>query len=369
MTLSPLLLRLFATLLAAGTAAAGTAVEPPKPTLAWASQPTYGGETVLLWGSGLAGIKQVTITQVGCADLVSDPPTVAAPFDISPTALKVTLPTDLPYAHYKLCVTPSSCIDLNTPDLWWRRGDVNLTHATAGTGWVRIFGRGFGNLSAAEPSRLPAATLRLSCVGSVVTDLHAVNGSSNDAFFQLPHSIQPGRCTLSIVSCGAVFPVASPDSTLQVLPAGTPKGTWAQARSQEVIEVNTTIQLFAALNTSQNRGGAMILLARGVYLFTNESVSLPPFTVLRGATNSAGEPLATLRWDVRELAPAAVPKYFVGGNATFAVEDLTIYTLGLYNKVITDSHLSSHVRIARVRRIATVFELCIENAEIVENCP
>lgn len=57
--------------------------------------------------------------------------------DVTNTAMKVVLPAGLPDAHYTVCAQQhtggaKSCIDINAPDLWWRRGDVNMTHATAG---------------------------------------------------------------------------------------------------------------------------------------------------------------------------------------------------------------------------------------------
>jgi hypothetical protein len=180
--------------------------------------------------------------------------------------------------------------------------------------------------------------------------LFAVNGSTNHLFFQLPPTLTPGICKLSLFSCGKEFPLADNDGTITIVPTGTARGVWAAARSQATITVNTTTQLFAALNISAEQGGAVILLSRGTYEFTNESIDLPHYTTLRGVTTAAGSSLVTLRWDVRALAAADVPAFFVGGQSTFAVEDVTIYTLGLYNRVIADNanHQSSYVRIARV---------------------
>ncbi len=346
--------------------------------LTWASQPAFANETVLLWGGGLAGIESVTVQAHTCIAGRSMDPLSSSAVDVTNTAMKVVLPAGLPDAHYTVCAQQQhtsgggakSCIDINVPDLWWRRGDVNMTHATAG-GWVRTFGRGFGNLSASEPSRLPAVSLQLcpsrtdsqgagverrplACTDGTV--VHAINGSSNDEFFVLPETLAPGWYSISLSRCGAGFPVPDDDSRLYVSPAGTPKGSWAAARSQRVLNVNTTEELFAALNTSEHEGGAIIQLARGEYLFTNESLVLPPWTVLRGTVGMRSR--VTLRWDTRGVEPAAVPACLICGQATFAVEDLTIYTLGLYNNVIRDAPglpRSSHVRVTRIRMRADNF--------------
>ena len=74
--------------------------------------------------------------------------TTATAFDVWANGFKVRLPAGLADGVYRLCVdgvpadgTASAlCTVINAPDPWWRRGDVNLTHATAG-GWVRVFGR------------------------------------------------------------------------------------------------------------------------------------------------------------------------------------------------------------------------------------
>ena len=312
---------------------------------------TFGNETVLLWGAGLTGISNVTVqldsTGAAGGGGGGPPPPHALPahaFDASDSALKVTLPHALPDGRYTLCVHGASaaCVKLNSPDLWWLRGDVNLTHSTAGTGWVRIFGRNFGDLSNAQPSRLPPVQLQL-CPGAVwpcpyqgeVTTLNAANGSSNDAFYLIPGSVTIGTFTLALASGGEVFPL---NRKIHVASTETPKGAWATAPAgsqQRIIGVNTTDQLFAALATTA-AGGGVIQLGRGTYhIPANQSISLPPFTVLRGATNTAGASLATLRFDVRPcgehtscstpLPAAAVPSYFIGGNHTFAVEDITIY--------------------------------------------
>ncbi len=315
------------------------------------SRSTFANETVMLWGAGLSSISNVTV-QIDGAGAASDGDAtpVALPahsFDASDTALKVTLPHELPDARYTLCVhaASTSCIKLNSPDLWWLRGDVNLSHSTAGSGWIRIFGRNFGNLSDAEPSRLPAVQLEL-CPGTVwpcshveeSTTITAVNGSSNDAFFLLPRSLTIGTYKLGLKTGDEVVAIKQ---TIDIVSTGTPKGDWAAAPSdslQHIINVNTTEQLFAALNSTQKAGGGVIQLGRGPYQIpSNQSISLPPFTVLRGVTNAAGASLATLRFDVRPcgdqasctdpLPAAEVPPYCIGGSATFAVEDLTIYVI------------------------------------------
>jgi hypothetical protein len=345
-------------LLAVAFGVGAVAQQAPSPTLLWASQPTLPNETVLVWGSGLlkGGATSVTIQPVaGAAGAPAPPGLRAALFDVSDTSFKVTLPPGLPEGRYTLCVhgmSPAAapaCIQLNDPEMWWLRGDVNLTHATAGSGWVRIFGRNFGDQQQqdATTSSLPPVQLQL-CPGDGVcqyqgeiTTLSAVNGSANDALFLLPGSLTIGLYTLSVSSGGAVFPL---NETVYVSATGTPPGPWPPSTTK-VIEVSMcaphaissacgNAALFAALNATRDAGGGTILLQQGVWHFTTETIDLPPFTTLRGV----GAGRVSLVWNTEAVNRTEVPKYFVGGNATFAVEDVTISCTSFYNNIITDGN-------------------------------
>ena len=89
---------------------------------------------------GLAGIESVTVQAHTCIAGRSADPLSSSAVDVTNTAMKVVLPAGLPDAHYTVCAQQhtgggggaKSCIDINAPDLWWWRGDVNMTHATAG---------------------------------------------------------------------------------------------------------------------------------------------------------------------------------------------------------------------------------------------
>ena len=303
-----------------------------SPQVFWASQPTFGGQTVQVFGSGLGGTSSVTVVSLATTtNLVS-----TSAFDVSPTSFKVTLPASLPDGAYRLCTTTatSACVTLNAPDVWWLRGDANLTHATPG-GWVRLFGR-LGD----EGQRLVSPVLTLGA-----HELMRHNGSANDALFMLPTTLQPGEYPVKLRVAGLTIPVA--DAALVV----APKSRWPG--SDNVISVNTTYQLWAALNETR-RGGGTILMQRGTYAFTTESIDLPDHTTLRGVSTAA----VHLVWHTAEVNRSQVPKYFVGGNATFAIEDLTISCDRFYNNIITDgsNYLADpvrreHSRGVRIRRI------------------
>ena len=115
------------------SASAAARAAPAPPSLLWASHPVFANQTALLWGSSLAGVRSVTIL----GDTVSN--FTALAFDVSPNSLKFILPQNLPDGIHKACVAASVCIEINRPDPWWFRGDVNLTHASTQGGWIRVF--------------------------------------------------------------------------------------------------------------------------------------------------------------------------------------------------------------------------------------
>jgi hypothetical protein len=357
------------TALAAGTAptgsntATGSTVKMGEtglsPQVIWASQPTFGGQTVQIFGSGLGGTSSVTVASLGAAGTTN---ISASAFDVSRSSFKVTLPASLPDAVYRLCTTAaaaatSTCVTLNAPDVWWLRGDVNLSHATPG-GWVRVFGR-LGD----EGQRLASLVLVLGA-----HELMRHNGSANDALFMLPTTLQPRAYPIKLRVAGVTIPVVDPAALIVA-----PKSMWPG--SGNVIPVNTTHQLWAALNQTRLRGGGTILMQRGTYAFTTESIDLPDHTTLRGVSTAA----VHLVWHTAKVNQSAVPKYFVGGNATFAVEDLTISCDRFYHDIIADGFhplpnseargFSRGVRIRRVRIRADSFTRLMEAGTAFRGVP
>eukprot|EP00040_Diaphanoeca_grandis_P005094 m.31359 g.31359 ORF g.31359 m.31359 type:complete len:780 (+) comp16447_c0_seq1:96-2435(+) len=339
----------------------------PVPTILWTSQPTFGNETLLVWGSALdVGVQSLTVTPLQTSGgEVETTTTMSIPaFDISRTSLKATLPASLANGAYKVCLGSSeSCTTINVADPWWWRGDVNLTHVSPG-GWLRVFGR-----LSDDHGRLPPPTMVLSAstnsphvrISSDIT-LSLINSTANDATFAIPSDLGIGIYTATIGSSGGwTLPLS------QIVVA--PVDVWPHEESA-AIEVFAcsphapgptcgTAAIFMAINKTKASGGGVILLRRGAYRFTSESLDLPPFTVLKGESTG----LVSLIWDTELVPLKAVPKYFVGGNSTFAVYDLTISCTRFYNNVIMDGSSlgrsgwvhSRGVRIKRVRIRADCF--------------
>ena len=387
---------------------------PPSPATAvliWASQPTFANETLQLCGGGLLDDAAATATVDGAPVEL---------FDRSATAAKLTLPVTLKPGRYTVCVK-DSCIVANAPDLFWKRGDVNLTAASQG-GWIRIFGR-FGDvrrLGATQlvlsPGGSGSGAVAVGGVGPAPHVLSSLNETNNDGWFQIPETLSIGTYQLALRGAGGDddFPVDRSDRTITIVSA---ESDWQrQPQAMRVYPVGPCKQggspsacpaLWAALNATRIAGGGTILLARGTYRFQGESLDLPPFVTLKGVSTAH----VTLLWDTGAFDKPFVdvhtdkrmPRFFVGkhsfqiewigsdsqqepsnvgiradldvfsltvyrvlsrtgGNHTFAVEDLTINSARFYNNIITDqSAQSRNHRVQRVRIRADCFYRLIES--------
>ena len=324
-------------LLVAGTAAVALAAESSggsEMTLQWASQPTMPGETVLLWGGSLGGVSSVTVAPLNSSESGAGATAAGAisvpTFDTSTTSLKATLPASLPKGAFRICASAGACIVVNGPDPWWWRANANLTFATVG-GWVRVFGR-----LSDEAGQLPTPALELQSGGGseATTVLRPANSSANAAWYQLPAGLMAGRYSLRLTSLGAAAPL---EGMLTVATAEPPPGPTIEVDMCPPHAMAATcgnVALFAALNATRTAGGGTIVLNQGVWRFTTECIDLPPFTTLRGVGTSR----VSLVWDTEAVNLTDVPKYFVGGNATFAVEDLSISCTRFYQNIITDGN-------------------------------
>lgn len=301
---------------------------PPAPAIAttvliWASQPTFANETLQLWGGGLLDEAITTATVDGAPVKL---------FDCSATAAKLTLPATLKPGRYKVCVK-HSCIVANAPDLFWKRGDVNLTTASQG-GWVRIFGR-FGDvdrLGATQLVLIPAAGAGAGGAGPASHVLSSLNETNNDGWFHIPETLPLGTYQLALrgtrgggggAGGGSVsyddFPVDVPDRTITIVTADS---DWQrQPQAMKVYPVGPCKQggspaacpsLWAALNATRLAGGGTILLARGTYRFQGESLDLPPFVTLKGVSTAH----VALLWDTGAFVDVhndpRMPRFFVG---------------------------------------------------------
>lgn len=293
-------------------------------------------------------------------------------FDRDESAAKLRLPVSIKAGLHDVCVD-GSCIVANAPDLFWKRGDVNLTHASQG-GWVRTFGR-FGDVR-----KIGATQLVLSLQeASGGTDAKALapasavvlspnNASNNDGWFEVPATLPLGTYDLSLRASGSDrsdFALeGDSDRTLTIVSADTDWQQLPQARKVYPVGPCNTgpcPALWEALNATRAAGGGTILLARGTYRFQGESIDLPPFVTLRGVSQGH----VSLLWDTGafvDVHDRRMPQFFVGGNHTFAVEDLTINSERFYNAIVKDaSGGSCNHRVRRVRIRADCFYRLVEN--------
>ena len=336
-----------------------SSAEGVAPTLIWASQPTFANQTLQLWGGGLIGASNATVDGVA-----------VRLFDRSETAAKLTLPSSLPAGLHDVCVH-GSCIVANAPDLFWKRGDVNLTHASRG-GWIRTFGR-FGDVRKIGATqlvlKLRAASLGAEAAAAAPASavvLSPLNATNNDGWFELPATLPLGSYDLSLRASHGNRDIAVGDSdqTIVIVSADTDWQRHPQARKVYPVgpcNSGPCPALWEALNATRAAGGGTILLARGTYRFQGESIDLPPFVTLKGVSQGH----VSLLWDTGafvDIHDKRMPQFFVGGNHTFAVEDLTINSERFYNAILKDaSGGSRNHRVRRVRIRADCFYRLVEN--------
>jgi hypothetical protein len=253
--------------------------------------------------------------------------------------------------------------------LFWKRGDVNLTHASCG-GWVRTFGR-FGDVRKIGTTRLVLKPRAASVDGkeaSAPLVLSPLNATNNDGWFEIPPTLPLGVYDLSLRASDSRnrsdFSVGDSDRTVTIVSADSDWQRQPQAR--KVYSVGPCNSgpcpgLWEALNATRAAGGGTIVLARGTYRFQGESIDLPPFVTLKGVSQGH----VSLLWDTGafvDVHDKRMPQYFVGGNHTFAVEDLTINSERFYNAIVKDaSGGSRNHRVRRVRIRADCFYRLVEN--------
>ncbi|MFM8357297.1 MAG: hypothetical protein ACKOET_01950, partial [Verrucomicrobiota bacterium] len=145
------------------TTAGGAEPGGTVPLVVWHSQPVRPGQTVLLYGDGLATAR-VTVQRLaddpaggpgeaaGAGGPGSGGGEALAPIQPRERALKVILPAGVAPGVFALEVTAGDrrqTVRVNAPQPWWARGAQRL-EATPGED-LRVFGLGLGWAGVQEP--------------------------------------------------------------------------------------------------------------------------------------------------------------------------------------------------------------------------
>ena len=304
------------------------------PVVFWSPDSIEQGNTVLLYGGGLASAEKISVGQLpdGSAEHPNAEIDVAvATQDVPPiqpceNSVKFQMPEKLSPGIYEVIVhSPSGAsqpVILNRPEIWFfqpAKLQPGLSQNQAPPGaMVQVIGKNF---------LLPGDK------GSPRAELHSADGKwislalTNVERFslraQLPADLAEGRYELWIhngfggasgwggpLAVEIKKPDVWPDKIFNVKEFG--------AKGDGV--ANDTAAICAALAAADKNGGGIVFLPWGTYRLTNYFV-IPERTILRGA----GRDATVLQWPVDEpktradFSPCAAY-----GVARYAVEDLTM---------------------------------------------
>eukprot|EP01121_Diplochlamys_sp_Union-15-3_P013403 TRINITY_DN4154_c0_g1_i1.p1 TRINITY_DN4154_c0_g1~~TRINITY_DN4154_c0_g1_i1.p1 ORF type:complete len:718 (+),score=128.94 TRINITY_DN4154_c0_g1_i1:51-2204(+) len=303
------------------------------PALTWVSDPVSANETATAYGGGFTKPAVNICDGVTCRTVT--------PVQNWEQSVKFIVPDTFNMAVYQIrvCNEDGSCTDsmeINQPDIWWFQSDGGNTASPGG--WTRIFGKSlaFNKNRCVLASSTEKSNTQLKIVNQKTTQLtilNAVQASCYSLTFVIPDIVE------------GVYDV--------YVNNGLPNSGWIMAKaslnikkpqrwSTMVFNVKE-LGLQNALAKVEANGGGIVYFPRGRYEMPVKTITLPPYTTLKGE----GQELVNLFWPdmQKDMAPATL----ISGASAFAIEDLSIYVQLFFNNIIEDSSSSNGVRIQRVR--------------------
>lgn len=305
------------------------------PVVFWAPDSVEPGDTVLLYGGGLADASKISVVQlpdrpVQRPGVMDDSSGVVSQFGAaiqpSENSIKFQMPEKNSPGIYEVVVQApggaSKPVILNRPELWFLQPvrlepGLNENQVPPGA-LVQIIGKNF-----LLPHDLGTARAALHAADGSWIDLAVTNAERFSLRARLPANLTEGRYELWIhngFGGGAGWggplaveikkPDAWPDKIFNAKEFG--------AQGDGV--ANDTAAIRAALAAAGKNGGGIVFLPWGTYRLTNYFV-IPERTILRGD----GRDVTVLQWPVDEpktradFSPCAAY-----GVSRYAVEDLTM---------------------------------------------
>ena len=300
------------------------------PVVFWTSDPSRPGDTVMMYGAGLAGATGIRLARVedGAAEgpantpfALPDSAQVLRPVQPCDHSVKFFLPDNLKAGVFAVQVeTPqgrSAVGVLNRPQPWWCQGDAGVT-ATPG-GWVRVFGRCMGEANA-------HTTMLMKGPKTATLTAHA---DCYAAKAEMPKDIPPGEYEVLVHNgFGGKWGWSA---ALKVTIA--PREAWP-ATVFNVKDIGAkgdaladdTAAVAQALQKAKANGGGVVYFPRGGYKLS-ATLAVPPKTVLRGEREDLVHIFWTQKW--KERLDAVI----IGTNR-FGLEDLSLTFVGANNGIL-----------------------------------
>jgi len=304
------------------------------PVVFWAPDSVEPGNTVLLYGGGLADASKVSVARLADGPVAhpggpvpaAPPGQACEPIQPSDNSVKFELPETESPGIFEAVVQSASGVSkpvlLNRPELWFLQPvqlQPGLTQNQAPAGaLVQIIGKDF-----LLPHDLGTPRAALHAADGRWIDLAVTNAGRFSLRAQLPSNLAVGRYELWIHNgfgggAGWGGPLAVELKQPDVWPQKTFNVKEFGAKGDGV--ANDTVAIRAALAAAGRNGGGIVFLPWGTYRLTNYFV-IPERTVLRGE----GRDCTVLQWPVDE--PKTLADFSPGaayGVARYAVEDLTM---------------------------------------------
>ncbi len=307
---------------------------PAAPVVFWSPDSVEPGNTVLLYGGGLAEVEKFSVGRLpdgpvqhsGAKTDVSVATQTVPAIQPCENSAKFQMPENFPPGIFEIAAkTPGStgrAVILNRPELWFMQPvqlqpGLSKNQAPPGS-LVQIVGKNF-----LLPHDLGTACAALRAGDGKWIDLAVTNAGRFSLRAQLRGNVAEGRYELWIHNgfggaSGWGGPLAVEIKKSEVWPDKIFNVKEFGAKGDGV--VNDTAAIRAALDAAKQNGGGIVFLPWGTYRLTNYFV-IPERTVLRGQ----GRDATVLQWPVDEpktradFAPGAAY-----GVARYAVEDLTM---------------------------------------------
>lgn len=336
-------------LAAAGYSQSGAA--PSRvPVVFWVSAPSRPGDTVLVYGAGLAEAKSIRLVRLAdeapgetdaAAVALSGDVQVLKPVQPCEPSVKFVLPDAMKTGIFAAQVeTPkglSAPFLLNRPQVWWCQGEGSVALRPGGR--LRAFGRCLG-WAQANASR--AAVL----LKGPKTVTVAARSDCYAASAELPPELPPGDYDVFVHSgfggkWGWSTPVrmvvaareAWPGAVFDVKQIGA-KGDGAADDTAAVAE---------ALQKARDSGGGMVYFPRGAYKLT-ATLAIPPRTILRGEREDLVHLFWSSRWSAR------LDAVILGANQ-FGLENLSLSFVGANNGIVADVPLRGAALLPKVQPV------------------
>jgi hypothetical protein len=318
------------------------------PVVFWASDPVLPNDTVMAIGANMAQVQSVSVARlpddVVAGVISAEQPkslswVVIKPLQVNATSCKFVVPANWKPGVYRYRLNApagdSPIQPINSPDVWWKQGDLG-DDASPG-GWLRVFGK---CLNIGGTSRIE---LR-SQIGRPIL-LKAAPSDGYSLQFSIPESLQPGSYAVRIHNGAGGNAAWSAAGTLNVRkPSPWPQniynvmdfyGASAEAEIERTTgkgsaAVDRTDAINAALKKAASNGGGIVFFPEGSYSYKGV-LEVPANTVLRGA----GMGLVSVWWGAGGYALdggsnqrrlddnyGAPPNLIAGG--AYGLEDMTV---------------------------------------------